>query len=92
MGGNGFEPPPGTIDWVYCDNMQAWTHRSCVDEDGDENDEQDDDKSADNVPLVKLPDYKLEGLPWRGEPQEGSGWTTEEQRVHDNGCGLLSTE
>lgn len=39
------------------------THRSCVDKDDDENDQQDDDKGSNNMPLVKLPDDELEGLP-----------------------------
>lgn len=51
------------------------THRSSIDKDNDDNDQQYDHDSADDVPLVVLPDDELERLPRRGEPEEGGRGT-----------------
>lgn len=59
--------------------MCGWwwvTHRSCVDKDDYEHDEQDHNNGANDVPLVELPNDELEGLPWRREPQERGGRAT----------------
>ena len=51
------------------------TYRSSIDKDDDDNYQQNNHDSANDVPLVVLPNDELERLPWRGEPQEGGRWT-----------------
>lgn len=51
------------------------TYRSGIDKDDNDHYQQYDHDSANNVPLVILPDDELECLPRRGEPEEGSCWT-----------------
>ena len=53
-----------------CEDREGGTHRGRVDEDDYHQDHKHQDDPEDDVPLVVLPNNELEGLPWRGEPQE----------------------
>ncbi len=56
------------------------THRSGVDKDHEQNDEDDENNGSDDVPLVELPDDVLEGLERRGEPGKRRGRTSANRR------------
>ena len=56
------------------------TYRHRVDEENNEGNEEEDADATDEVPLVLLPDDVFQGLPGRGEPQEGGLRAAEKSR------------
>ena len=66
-----------------CDNLS----RNAVEQNTNEGDEQQEEQSTDDVPLVVIPDDEFEGLPGGGEPHERRfRSTTRKTERNENHC------
>ena len=64
-------------------HLASPSNRKSVDHECEEENEDEDEEAADDVPLVVLPDDVLQSLPRTREPQKRRLWTTE---TNQNNC------